>query len=225
MQWAVDAHTELTDKPLPSIVVTYSRRFKGFNANVRYGRGVMEFRLSHQWKDVDEDIQKGLVQHLLCRLYSLKEDTLHVRLYEEFLRQASEYAPRKDSDPFLKERFEVLNEEYFFGMMNQPNLVWGRDSTTKLGSYDYATDTVTLSTIFKDDQDLLDYVLYHELLHKKHKFSCSNGRTHHHTPAFRKDEKQFWLKDAEKKLNRFVAKKRHQKTVGTKRFWPWKRHK
>jgi len=221
MQWAYDAYTQLVHTAPPAITVTYSKRFKGYNANVRYGRGKITFSIAHNWKEVDEDIQKGLVQHLLCRVLKIKKDTLHIQLYEEFLRQASEYAPKGISDELLKERFAVLNEKYFAGMMNQPTLTWGRASTTKLGSYEYATDTVVLSTILRENQDLLDYVLYHELLHKKHKFSCSNGRTHHHTPAFRADEKQFWLADAEKKLHAFVARKRREKTTTKKRGWFW----
>ena len=217
MNWPQDAYTELTGEPSPHIIVTYSGRFSGYNANVRYTRRHMDFRLAKRWKDVDEDIQKGLLQHLMCRVLKLKEDTLHIRLYEEFLRQASEYAPQGESDPYLVERFLVLNKQYFAGMMTQPTLTWGRASTTKLGSYEYATDTVRLSTILKEDEDLLDYVLYHELLHKKHKFSCSNGRTHHHTPAFRADEKKFWLKDAEEKLHTFVRQKKQKK----KSWWKW----
>ncbi len=217
MSWPEDAYTELTGKPPIRIEIDYSGRFKGYNANVRYTRYKMEFRLARNWEGVDEDIQKGLLQHLMCRVLKLKEDTLNIRLYEEFLRQSSNYAPKGESDPYLEERFAVLNDEYFAGMMDQPTLTWGRASTTKLGSYEYATDTVKLSTILADDEDMLDYVLYHELLHKKHKFSCSNGRTHHHTPAFRADEKKFWLKDAEEKLRTFVRKKKQKK----KSWWNW----
>lgn len=220
MEWAREAYTELTGDTPPRILVKYSKRFKGYNANVRYGRETMEFRLAHAWKDVDTDIQKGVLQHLMCRVLGLAEDTLYTQYYEEFLRQASNYAPKGESDPLLEDRFVVLNEEYFAGMMDQPTLTWGRASTTKLGSYEYATDTVTLSTILKERQELLDYVLYHELLHKKHKFSCKNGRTHHHTPAFRADEKLFWLENAEEQLHAFVAQKRREKR-SKKRFWPW----
>lgn len=217
MEWLVEAHEELTDKPVPKLTVRYSGRFKGYNANVRYGRGWMEFALARTWESVDTDIQKGVVQHLLCRVYGLKEHTLSIKLYEEFLRQASEYAERRESDPYLAERFHLLNEEYFDGLMNMPNLEWGSFSTTKLGHYEYATDTVRLSTALREDEDMLDYVLYHELLHKKHKFSCKNGRTHHHTPAFKREEAQFRIPDAEKRLARYIAGKRRQKTRPRKR--------
>lgn len=220
MQWVIEAHEEITGKDVPKLDVFYSGRFKNLNANVRYGMGWMEFRLAKEWKDVDEDIKKGLVQHLLCKVYGLKKKTTSISMYEEFLRQASNYAERIDSDPYLIERFHELNEEYFGGFMDMPNLTFGEFSTTRLGTYDYASDTVRISTALMDDQDMLDYVLYHELLHKKHKFTCSNGRTHHHTKEFREDEKKFKVPDAEKKLERFLAGQRRKKPR-KKKSWFW----
>lgn len=216
MQWLIQAHEELVDIPVPKLSVKYSGKFKGFNANVRYGRSWMEFSLSRDWEQVDTDIQKGVVQHLMQKIYKTKKSTMHIDMYEEFLRQASNYAPKGESDDYLTERFKVLNREYFEGFMEQPTLTWGQFSTTKLGSYHYATDTVTISTALKDNQDMLDYVLYHELLHKKHKFTCSGGRTHHHTKEFKAEEALFRVPNAEVKLNRFIAQKRREKRARAK---------
>jgi hypothetical protein len=38
---------------------------------------------------------------------------------------------------------------------------------------------------------VLDFVVYHELLHKKHGATWQNGRQMVHTPAFRADERSF----------------------------------
>ncbi len=227
MEWLQEAHEELTERPVPELSLRYSGRFKGFNANVKYSRRHMEFRLSKDWQEVDTEIQKGLVQHLLCRVYGLKTSTMAIEMYEEFLRQASEYAPKGESDAYLVERFWVLNEEYFSGMLAEPTIEWGQFSTTKLGSYEYATDTIRISRAMADEQDMLDYVLYHEMLHKKHKFTCSDGRTHHHTKTFKQDEARFRVPDAEKRLQRYVARQRRKKRATTPRsqqkrsWWPW----
>ena len=93
--------------------------------------------------------------------------------------------------------------------MEVPNLIWGKESTHKLGSYDYGTDTVTISTILKDDLELLDYVMHHEMLHKKHKFKSKYGRTHAHTKAFRDDEKKFPNQPIlERRLERLARRKK-----------------
>ncbi len=191
--------------------VTYSRRFNGYNANVRYKRGCYAFRLSKKWESVDEEIRKGAVQHLLRKVHPETPKTTSIELYEEFLRQVADYAPRKESPQELVERFNQLNEEYFGGLMNQPNLEWGKESLTQLGRYHYTTDTVRLSTILRKRPDLLDFVLYHELLHKKHKFTPANNHFKHHTKAFRADEKKFRLPDADQQLKEFVNQQRRSK--------------
>ncbi len=38
---------------------------------------------------------------------------------------------------------------------------------------------------------VVDFVMYHELLHKKHGVTLANGRRMAHTPAFRADELLF----------------------------------
>lgn len=190
--------------------VKYSRRFKPYNANVRHRRGEYEFRLSKQWESVDEEIRKGVVQHLLRKIHDA-EKTAAEKLYNHFLREVGDHAPRKPSPPGLVERFKRLNKHYFDEQLDMPNLEWGTDSLTKLGHYHYGTDTVRVSTALREAPDLLDFVLYHELLHKKHKFTCTDKTTRHHTKAFREDEQRFALPDAEKKLRAFVARKKRAK--------------
>ena len=87
-------------------------------------------------------------------------------------------------------------------------------NSSKLGSYEYGTDTIYISSIFRElpseDIRFLDYVLYHELLHKKHSFQVKNGRHHAHTTAFRNDEKGFDKeKDMEKELSKFLRRKKY----------------
>jgi predicted metal-dependent hydrolase len=193
------------------VELTYSARFNGYNANIRKRLYSYDIRMSSKWKEVDEEIQKGCVQTILKKLLKLKTTTSAIQLYNGFLKALGEYAERTESDPYLQERFEVLNDMYFAGMMTQPNLEFGTHSLRQLGRYEYSTDTVRISTALKDNQDLLDYVLYHELLHKKHKFKCVGTQTRHHTKEFRRDEANFWLEDAEKKLKAYIRTKKPKK--------------
>jgi hypothetical protein len=43
---------------------------------------------------------------------------------------------------------------------------------------------------------LVEFVLYHEMLHMKHRPKLSNGRRVYHTAAFRADERRFDYYDA-----------------------------
>ncbi len=198
------------------IIVKYSLAFNSFNANVKYNYEKIEFRLSHKWKDVDEDIVKGLLQSLFVKMYGKKAKTINIELYSSFLKKLSNYTRQEKSDPVLEESFNRVNEKYFQGFMARPNLAWGSASTRKLGSYEYTTDTIVISTIFRNEQELLDYVMYHELLHKKLKFYDKNGRSFHHTREFRELEKKFENPGIEKALENYLKKHRLKKIF---RFW------
>jgi hypothetical protein len=177
--------------------------------------------LSKNFEEASDEIRIGVMQHLLNRLNKTKVDTLEIQLYNAFIKKLADYAETTKVDPYLTERFDVVNKEYFDGFMMTPNLVWGTYSLTKLGHYTYAIDTISISTALKEDEVLLDYVLYHEMLHKKHKFSESpGGFTRSHTKKFRDDEKAFKVADAEKRLNAFLRKKRREVRYGLKAAQP-----
>ncbi|MFP4401286.1 MAG: SprT-like domain-containing protein [Candidatus Woesearchaeota archaeon] len=189
----------------------YSGKFNDFNANVkmsRFSRDII-FSLSRSWRTVSEDIKIGLLQELMIKIFNDKRsNTINIDLYNAFLKNVHIAAPRKESDPYLIESFERMNERFFYGMMDPPNLLWGTNSFRKLGSYQYGSDTITMSAIFKNAPlRLLDYVMFHEMLHKKFKFRNSNGRNYHHTKEFRNMEKKYpGSETIEKELNEFVKK-------------------
>ncbi|MGV8141042.1 MAG: hypothetical protein ACP5NW_01220 [Candidatus Woesearchaeota archaeon] len=199
------------------VSLKYSGHFSNYNANVKYTRSHIEFNLSRMWKDVDEDIQIGLIESLVIRMNKLKGiSTSNMKLYETFMRGLSKYAKSDDHDPELEESFNRVNERFFNGMMEKPNLLFASESFRKLGSYEYSTNSIYISTIFQglpeDELRLLDYVMYHELLHKKHTFNVKNGRHQAHTAIFKKDEKKFSHEagiDMEKELNKWLRTKKY----------------
>ncbi len=213
---ALRAYKELypDKRHVPKLKLRYSAKFSDFNGNVSMTKqfGVyteLLFSLSRKFQDTSEDIQMGIIQHLINRVHKTKIKTMEQDLYNNFIKHLTRYAERKESDPLLIELFNELNEEYFFGLMDQPNLVFGQASTTTLGHYNFSKDLVTASTVLKADRELLKFVVYHELLHKKHKFKTSeSGRSQYHTTAFRKDEKAYAVKDIESQLSKFLAKKK-----------------
>jgi hypothetical protein len=197
--------------------IKHSARFRGYNASIRLSPSTKELtvRLSKQWLPVSAEIKKGLVQDLLVRLFKQKvsKNTLHMDLYRHFLKSVSFAVPKTRTHPVLESSFTRVNDRYFGGILEKPNLVLG-SGTTKLGHYDFGADTILISDILLQDERLLDYVMYHEMLHKKHKFSGQGGRHSFHSRQFREDERKFEnAAQLEQELGRLVS------SVGRKKRW------
>ena len=98
--------------------------------------------------------------------------------------------------------FGRVNAEYFRGRLTRPKLLWGESFTMrKFGHYDSIRDSVVVSSSL-DRRDVpafvVDFVIYHELLHRSMGVAYTNGRRAAHTPAFKRQERAFKLfKEAE----------------------------
>jgi hypothetical protein len=95
----------------------------------------------------------------------------------------------------LAESFTRVNTRFFGGLMPRPRLTWSRAFTgRKFGHYDYVRDTVMLSATLDQsgvEQFVVDFVMYHELLHKHLGVRVMEGRRYAHTPEFRAAERAF----------------------------------
>jgi len=189
-------------------VLKYSGKFKGFNANIRQRGSTVTVSMSRQWRGVSKDIQLGLVQDLMTRLWRDRKTTSNIQLYHAFLRNVHLAVPKTKRDEILEASFGRNNERFFNGMMQVTNFEW-MDGTRTLGLYEYGTDTIRMTRLLRDHPELLDYVMYHEMLHKKHKFRASPGRHHHHSKEFRDDEAKFGdTARLEREISRVIRKRK-----------------
>jgi len=192
----------------------YSGKFKAYRANIRLCNNHVTLGLSKKWKSVGKEIQIGLIQELLLKLFKRrlkpsKKNTENIELYNLFMKKIHIAAPKTKTHPLLEASFDRVNRKYFLGLLDKTNLVWGNNSVRKLGSYEYGTDTIMISSILREDLELLDYVMYHEMLHKKHKFERRNGKSYHHTSEFRQMEKKFENAELlERRLSRLSYRKK-----------------
>lgn len=111
----------------------------------------------------------------------------------------------------LDESFARVNTACFVGKMAKLRLVWNLALTgRKFGHYRPSTDTVILSASL-DASEIpaltVDFVMYDELLHKKHGVTLGNGRRLVHTAAFQAGERRFAdFQEAERSLNGLARK-------------------
>ena len=95
----------------------------------------------------------------------------------------------------LKFLFSKINLEYFQGKLPQPRLIWSsRRSVRRLGYYHAEIHTIAINRKLDTKATpvlLVEYVLFHEMLHQQIGIKTSNGRRYSHTSLFKKEEKKF----------------------------------
>jgi len=165
-----------------NLEVKYNNKFKPYNANVRYTQNSFTFNLSKKWKHVSREIQIGLLQELLMKVFKKKKSTFNTDLYNSFMKNIHIAAPKTKTDPHLESSFDRVNDKYFLGLIEKTNFTW-HDSLRRLGSYEYGSDTISISKVLKPDENALDYVMHHEMLHKKLKFINKNGSCKPNSPV------------------------------------------
>ena len=89
-----------------------------------------------------------------------------------------------------------------------------RGTFRRLGHHDAAHETIVISKSLDDrkvPRFVVEYVVFHEMLHIIHPAKIQNGRRYHHSPAFRRDEKKFaFYEESEKWIennSRFLKRK------------------
>ena len=95
----------------------------------------------------------------------------------------------------LNEAFQRINYAYFEGAHSLPHLCWSsRPTHRKFGHYNPATDSIQLSRTLDNPQVpeyVIDFVMYHELLHRDLGIHYKNGRHYAHRADFRHQEQDF----------------------------------
>ncbi|MEL6822790.1 MAG: hypothetical protein AAFP70_13600, partial [Calditrichota bacterium] len=152
----------------------------------------------------DEAVWKALLLNILKKRSRDRKQTINTFVnsasFSEVLFETELALPNhnleSDGNVYsLKDSFDRVNAAYFNGEMQRPKLTWNRTLTqSKFGHYQPSRDLVMLSISLdrpEVPEYVLDFVMFHELLHKKHGVQLVNGRRFAHTSEFRKEEKRF----------------------------------
>src|SRR5262249_7311156 len=83
----------------------------------------------------------------------------------------------------------------FHGLMGRPRMSWSHAGPrTVLGHYDAAHNAIIISRIFDQPavpRHVVEYIVYHEMLHLKHPVKLRGSRRCVHSAEFQAEEKQF----------------------------------
>ncbi len=192
--------------------------------SARKRNGLIFMRISDTFYDAPEEVLLSLGKILLAKLNRKPVDKKDRRLYGEYLTserlqaRASKILNRKKAIRIVRGHhkdldlsFERVNSQYFSSSMRKPLLTWSvRRARRTLGRYDPRRDCVFISRLLdssKIPDEFLDFIMYHELLHKKHGVSLKKGRRKIHTFNFKNDERKFRNYEAMKKSMGKIAGK------------------
>jgi hypothetical protein len=196
-------------------------------STVREQQGRLQFRLSDHLAGAPDLVLEGVFSVLLCRMHGLPErraDAGALAAYRAYVRGAGLETKRSESrrlrgrkhiDPVgthrsLLESYLRVTLDMGLCMANAPTLSWSRTvSRRRLGHWDEAHNTIVISRVLDDDRVpgfVLDYVLYHELLHVLFPIEYGADRRRVHPPTFKQAERRFprW-QEAERWLEKLAA--------------------
>ena len=201
--------------------------FTGLSHTIRIRNQHVYVRISDLLTEAPDAVYVALAHILIRKLLRLRPDGEAEAIYRQFsqlpvLREASDQARQARGRKILTgssgnnynlvPMFFRLNEEYFDLTLARPVLSWSTRRTKRiLGHYDASHDCIVISRSLDSvnvPAYVVEFVLYHEMLHIKHQTNIINGRRRMHTPAFRADEREFaFYSEAEKWIENFARRK------------------
>ncbi|MFY9557349.1 MAG: M48 family peptidase, partial [Blastocatellia bacterium] len=178
--------TLVKKEPRPKVEARFYP-YAGLSSTVRLRQGTVYARVSDILIGSPRDVLFSLACVLVSKLYRLKVSKSHEQVYREHainpsVVDASQQARRKRGRKMtsssqgkvydLVELFGELNARYFRGELPPPLLSWSRRPTRRvLGHHDHVHCAIVISSTLDNARAprlLVEYVLYHEMLHVKH---------------------------------------------------------
>ena len=209
----------------------------GINHTIRLRKGKIYVRLAEICRTAPLDAQRALAFILVSKLRRKKVPPMAAGVYQSFVKsyemQSKAVENRRANGRKiitsahgnifdLEEIFAQLNRTYFQNSIEKPTLSWSVRKTYRiLGHHDSTHKTIIISKSLDDakvPRFVVEYVVYHEMLHIFHPTTHRDGRRYNHTPQFRRDEKKFaFFREAESWIEQNAgALKRHVKNSNRK---------
>jgi hypothetical protein len=208
--------------PAPVDVQLRYRRYANANSSIQYKEGCLTVTMADVLEGAPAPVLDSLARILVAKMFRRRVPAHCQQQFRLFLNRKDvrrqlhlvrELRGRKRvSSPAgghfnLDDLFEDLNQRFFNGLMARPRLGWSpRAARTLLGHYDPSHNAIILSRRL-DSPDvpllLVEYVLFHEMLHLRHPVVHHGARRRVHTREFRESERTFpQLQEAKEAMKR-----------------------
>lgn len=175
---------------------------------LRFRDGSAQARLSDLLRGAPLAVLEAASALLLARAYRVKTPPELAELYFRYsqssgMRRRLAKIRRRRCRPIFRAAdhyaiepiFNALNRRYFDGALPRPRLGWStRCWRSQMGSFDPAIYRIVLNRrLDRPDvpRHVVEYVLYHEMLHAKHPGHLARCGLRVHSAAFRAEERRF----------------------------------
>ena len=194
---------------LPELKIEFFA-FANVNNTIRLREGRLLVRLSDLLEGAPDAVLRAIAHILLAKMYRQPIDRGQATRYRKYvasheivrkthlvrqMRGRKRLRPARGLFYDLDAIFETLNTRFFHGLMARPRMSWSQTKTRRiLGHYDPAHNAIIISRIFDHfavPAFVVEYIVYHEMLHLKHPVKLRGNRRCVHSAEFQAEEKLF----------------------------------
>jgi hypothetical protein len=196
-------------RELPEIAVEFYP-YVGINQTIRVREGKVFVRLAELCRDAPPAFQRALAFILTAKLLRKKVSPNASEVYRSYIKSCEVQTKARENKREkgrkvissaageiynLEEIFVRINSLYFRNSIPTPTLTWSARQTYRiLGHHDATHETIVISKSLDDIKVplyVVEFVVFHEMLHIFHPTERRDGRNYNHTPQFRRNEKKF----------------------------------
>ena len=180
---------------------------KSIRHTIQLRRRHIQVKIAHSFRDTPEHILKILGLILYSKLFRFKIDAQTRRIYRQYVedsilpnhsgqsRRPSKNYKAQGNYYNLNHIFDDINRAYFQNQLKKPILGWSLNkSYTRLGFYAEDKNLLVISRIFDSSRvpdKVVEYMMYHEMLHIAIPSKVVNGRRRIHPQEFKRMDKAF----------------------------------
>ncbi len=184
--------------------------FAGLRSTIALRNDVLKAQVSDVLAEASPLVLEALAEILLCKIFhrrpsrEARECYLAFTFRPEIRRRIDEarrersrkrLLPPRGRHHDLEEIFHGLNQRFFHGQIPLSRLGWSRHKSRRiLGHYDSGHGTIIVSRKLDSPEVpryLVEYIVYHEMLHIRFPVERSGHRRVVHSREFREAEKKF----------------------------------
>lgn len=202
-------HELRPNSSLPELKIEFFA-FANINNTIRLREERLLVRLSDLLEGAPDTVLRAIAHILLAKMYRRPIDRGQAARYRKYvgsheitnkahlvrqIRGRKQLRSPRGHFYDLEAIFEELNTRFFHGLMARPRMSWSQTKTRRiLGHYDPAHNAIIISRIFDHPampRYVLEYIVYHEMLHLKHPVKLRGSRRCVHSADFQAEEKLF----------------------------------